>query len=81
MKSIRLFYGNLNVFICETNEIDYKEENHNIKVECKEENEILVNCRSKFRKTAPKKVDHLDEDCSVKESSLNSSNIKKNQLF
>lgn len=52
LKSLKYFYGKLNVFICETNEIDYKEENHNISIENKEENKILVHCRGKFRKTA-----------------------------
>lgn len=70
------------MFICETNEIDYKEENHNITIECKEENKILVHCRGKFRKTAQKKVTEFDEDLnSVKESSVHSSNLKKTQLF
>jgi len=52
LKSLKYFYGKMNICICETNEIDYKEENHGIHIDAKEENKILVHCRGKFRKTA-----------------------------
>ncbi len=61
-KSWRYFYGKLHIIVCETNEIDYKEESHQINLEKKPESKAMINCRAQFRKTVNKKIGDNDEE-------------------
>ena len=60
--TLRYFYGRLNIISCETNEIDYKEEVHQIFMDKKKESKMMVNCRAQFRKTLGKKIGDDDDD-------------------
>lgn len=61
-KSWRYFYGRLHVIVCETNEIDYKEESHQIFLDRKPESKSMINCRAQFRKTVNKKIGDNDDE-------------------
>ena len=62
MKSWRFFYGKLHVIVCETNEIDYKEESHQIFLDKKPESKAMINCRAQFKKTVNKKIGDNDDE-------------------
>ena len=61
-KSWRYFYGKLHIIVCETNEIDYKEESHQIFLDKKPESKAMINCRAQFRKTVNKKIGDNDDE-------------------
>lgn len=61
-KSWRYFYGKLHIIVCETNEIDYKEESHQIFLDKKPESKAMINCRAQFRKTINKRIGDNDDE-------------------
>lgn len=61
-KSWRYFYGKLHVIVCETNEIDYKEESHQIFLDKKPESKAMINCRAQFRKTINKRINDNEDE-------------------
>jgi hypothetical protein len=53
--SCKVFSGNINIVSSETNEIEFREEIHPVKIEEKKSIRLTVTCKSKLRKTIQKK--------------------------
>lgn len=60
-ESCKTFSGVINIVPTETNEVEFREEVHQEKIEKKKETKLTINCTTKLRKTMQKKAD-LDDD-------------------
>jgi len=54
----KIFWGNINVVASETNEIEFREEIHPVKIEEKKSIKLTITCKSRLRKTIQKKCTH-----------------------
>jgi len=74
----KIFWGNINVVASETNEIEFREEIHPVKIEEKKSIKLTITCKSRLRKTIQKKYDYDDDNESLMEKSMGASSYHDN---
>jgi hypothetical protein len=67
-ESCKTFSGLINIVPTETNEVEFREEIHQEKIDKKKETKMVITCKTRLKKTIQKKADQDDDESFAEKS-------------